>query len=241
MKRITAIGTAAALALAALGTRAASADVHLSDHQAFYALDFGGSQVQYDAYDVVTADASGDSLNSSVNLLGDPSTFVWDGAGTFPGTTLTVSNVTAAPGVGSATLTVTGSTSSLVGSSHYGYLSNVGQGLLSADGSALDFEVNPNDLMKPGQIDLVLAGKWTAGAGALGDGLGFKLNSSNEITGFTYGDNIVVTNDFTYDAALDATTFSAQVTPEPGVNALLAGMLLTGGGVIFRRGRRRSL
>jgi hypothetical protein len=230
--------TLATLSLIVSGIQAAHADVHWTDHQAFYAFDYVDSQVQYDAYDTVIADRSGDSANVTVSLLGDPSTFVWEGTGAFPGTDVSVTDVTTGSGSASATLTVTG-TSILTGVSHYGYLSNVGQGLLTASGASLNFDANPDDL-NGGQINIVLPGEWSASAGTSGSGLGFTMTSSNQITDISFAGNLDITNYFTYDSTLDATFFTAQVTPEPGVKALLAGLLLSGMGLVRRRLRRCS-
>lgn len=230
--------TLAAFAFLGFGILPTQADVHLSEHQAFYAFDVFNSQVKYDAYDTVTADASGDSARETVSLLGDPATFAWDAAGTFPGTSVAVSDVTAGSGSASATLTVSGP-ATLVGSSHYGYLSNVGDGLLTDPASTLDFHINPSDLKYGDLINIALPGAWTAGQASPGSGLDFSLDGSNQITNLFLSRYLNITSDFIYDSTLDATLFSAQAVPEPSVNVLLASLLFSGAGLIQRRLRRQ--
>src|SRR5262249_26965741 len=110
MKRIVRANlTLAALSLIGSAIQAAQADVRLTDHQAFYAIDFAGAQAQYRPSDRVNAAPPGDSPSLPISLLGDPSPFAWEGWGASRGTDVPVPDVTAGPGSASATLTVTGS------------------------------------------------------------------------------------------------------------------------------------
>ncbi len=221
--------TLSALVLAGLGA-SASAQTVIS-HESDYAFD--GVSALYDAYDTYSS-PSAVTFTPSVSLLGDSSTFAWEGSGA-----LSVSNVAANGKTGSATLALTGTgsvLSPLVGDSHYSYASNAGQGLFATTTTngvtTLSLLSAPADLAGPNTpytLNVVLAGDWTQGSQ--------RVNAAS----FGVASNFVITNNFTFDGT--NTYFSAKsngnvagsLVPEPGSVALLLGLTFSGAALAFRR------
>jgi len=218
-----------AFALVGLTFQTAKADLHFNtSHQSFFAFD--GTSLAVDVYDTVTADAAGDTRNpATVGVLGSPASFLWEGSGS-----LAVTNVTS----GSATLTMSSMTP--VGNSHYSYISNSGDGLFtsSTTSGTTVFNLNgsPNELAQNG-ADYTIS---------------FALSGNYVPTEFSIAPGYTVTNYFTYDPTFDATLFSAQTTfsgtspqlrvgltsvPEPGIVALLTGVSF--GSLALLRRRRK--
>ncbi len=208
---------------------AAKADLHFNTgHDSFFAFDTATQTLQVDVYDTVTADAPGDTRSpATVSVLGDPATFGWNGSGS-----LIVSNVSP----GSATLSMP--TVLPVGNSHYGYVSNSGQGLFTA--STANGVTTVNLFGSP--VGLAQNGAVTT--------LNFVLSGDYVPTSFSLGSGYTVTDNFTYNPDLDLTRFSAEgifsttasglnvslvSVPEPGTAALFFGLLTGGLGILARR------
>ena len=212
-----------------LGASAAQAQTIVS-HEADFAFD--GANAQADIYDTFSSPKAV-TFASSAPIYGDPTTFVWDGSGA-----LSVSGVRTSANTGSATLAMTGTGSALaplIGFSHYGYASTVGQGLFNVTNIGanlrLSLAVAPASFAVPNTstvLNMVFLGNWsTNGTGPLQiDAASFGVPS-----GFT------VTKNFVYDSTFDETFFSAAAAPvpEPGETALLFSMTATAGLIALRR------
>ena len=236
------VALAATLALAAFSVRSVRADLNFNtEHDATYTLGitdpltFSGTQLLYEAADTVTSTTAGSTGNYTVNLLGDASTFSWNGANG-----LTVSGVTTTASTATATLTSDGTP----GTSGYNYVSNDGQGFFSVSGGKLFFNSGALDLAADGATlveSIGLEGSWTASsyATAPGFGVSFDLNGSNgTIENLVIGDRLAVTNLFT-DSGLGFVRFDATAAvPEPGSVALFMSTILSGLGLAARRRRR---